>query len=49
MVLALEDDEEWNSLPYRVDAFNDTSLLLVALLHCLWSAATLRACDNSIC
>ena len=35
VVLALEDDEGWYSPPYRVDAFNNTSPLLVALLHCL--------------
>jgi hypothetical protein len=48
-VLALEDDKGWDSLPYRVNAFNDTGLLSVALLHCLWSPATLRACDDSSC
>ena len=49
VVLALEDDEGWDSLPHRVDAFNDTGLLLVALLHCLWLSTTLRACNNSSC
>ena len=49
VVLALEDDEGWDSPPHRVDAFNDTSPLSVTLLHCLWSPATLRACDDSSC
>jgi hypothetical protein len=34
-VLALEDNKGWDSLPYRVNAFNNTSLLLVALLYYL--------------
>jgi hypothetical protein len=49
VVLALEDNKGWDSPPYRVNAFNNTSPLLVALLHCLWSPATLRACDDSSC
>jgi hypothetical protein len=49
VVLALENDKGRDSLLYRVDIYDDTSLLLVALLYCLWSAAMLRACDNSSC
>jgi hypothetical protein len=47
VVLALEDKRGWNRLPYCVDACNDTGPFSVTLLHCLWSAATLRAYDDS--
>ena len=49
VVLALEDNKGWDSLPYCVDACNDTGPFPVTLLHFLWSAGTLRAYDDSSC
>ena len=41
VVLALEDDEGWDSLPCRVDALDDCSPLSIALLHHLWPSSSL--------
>jgi hypothetical protein len=35
VIAALEDDEGWNSLFYRVDTLDNCCLLPIALLHCL--------------
>jgi hypothetical protein len=44
VVLALEDDKEWNHLLYYINALDYYYLLLIALLDTLCPSSTLRAC-----
>jgi hypothetical protein len=45
VVLALEDNEGWDCLTYRVDALDHRCLLSITLLYRLWPSSALRSSD----